>query len=75
MIVVRYGASCGRTPCKQAHESCCRKDTYELPADDVVELDNGVTTSIYFGEASLLATGTSEWTSVTHNAHALAPCP
>ena len=40
-----------------------------------VELDGAATKSIYFGEASNLATGSSMWGSVTHNAHALTPCP
>lgn len=40
-----------------------------------VELDMGATAVISWGEISVLATGTSEWVSFTHNAHALKACP
>ena len=52
-----------------------RDGTQILTGTAYTELENGQATSIYFGEASNLATGTSWWGSVTHNAHALALCP
>jgi hypothetical protein len=40
-----------------------------------VETESGTTAVVLFGEGSILAKGTSEWASVTHNAHASSPCP
>lgn len=52
-----------------------RDDVSTLTGTAFVDNGAGVQRGISFGEASLFATGVSEWTSVTHNAHALAPCP
>jgi hypothetical protein len=40
-----------------------------------LEPDGAATALIGWGEASILATGASEWVSVSHNAHALTICP
>lgn len=40
-----------------------------------VEPDVAATAIVAWGEGSILATGTSEWVSVTHNAHAPTTCP
>lgn len=52
-----------------------RDGTDILTGTAYTDPDNSVTTSIYWGEASNLATGSNVWASVTHNAHAPSTCP
>jgi len=52
-----------------------RDSVSTLTATAFVETNGAAERSILFGEASTFAKGSAEWTSVTHNAHALAPCP
>lgn len=67
-----YGISIDTT----THAITVKRDgTQILTGTTYLETLNGTSVSIFFGEASLLATGKSEWASFTHNAHALALCP